>query len=182
MGFLFRVSRDQKLDVGFLKLVKFQKWGRVWKCMLFISMGMIMFFVWMSFPSFLTFDALLFFHTKYCREFYGAWASFSRSLISLRRVSTCSSRIRLILSLSLRVLCLAFLSRIYIAVASLLNGLIDILLDFYVLCPWNFSFFISLSFFLCRDLCTDIWLVGRLRRWLETKEIGPKVSFIILVF
>ena len=93
-----------------------------------------------------------------------------------------SSRIRLILSLSLCVLCLAFLSRIYIAVASLLNGLIDILLDFYVLCPWNFSFFISLSFFLCRDLCTDIWLVGRLRRWLETKEIGPKVSFIILVF
>ena len=93
-----------------------------------------------------------------------------------------SSRIRLILSLSLRVLCLAFLSRIYIAVASLLNGMIDILLDFYVLCPWNFSFFISLSFFLCRDLCMDIWLVGRLRRWLETKEIGPKVSFIILVF
>ena len=83
----------------------------------------------------------------------------------------------LILSSSSRVLCLAFLSRIYIAVASLLNGMIDILLDFHVMCPWNFSFFISLSFFLCRDLCTDIWLVWRLRRWLETKEIGPKVSF-----
>ena len=44
MGFLFRVSHDQKLDVGFLKFMKLQKWGRVWKCVLFISMGMMMLF------------------------------------------------------------------------------------------------------------------------------------------
>ena len=51
------------------------------------------------------------------------------------------------------VLCFAFLSRIYIVfMASLLNGMIDILLDFYVLRPWNFSSFISLSSFYFRDI------------------------------
>ena len=80
-------------------------------------------------------------------------------------------------------LCFAFLPRINIVImASLLNGMIDILLDFYVLRPWNFSSFISLSSFYFRDLCTDAWLIWRSRRWLETKEIGPKVSFIILAF
>ena len=80
-------------------------------------------------------------------------------------------------------LCFAFLSRINIVImASLLNGMIDILRVFHVLRPWNFSSFISLSSFYFRDLCTDAWLIWRSRRWLETKEIGPKVSFIILAF
>ena len=83
-------------------------------------------------------------------------------------------------------LCFAFLSRINIVImASLLNGMIDILRDFHVLRPWNFSSFISLSSFYFRDLCTDAWLIWRSRRWLETKEIGPKVSFYhfsVLVF
>ena len=46
-----------------------------------------------------------------------------------------------ILFSSSRVLCFAFLSRIYIAVASLLNGMIDILLDFHVMRPLEFLIF-----------------------------------------
>ena len=88
----------------------------------------------------------------------------------------------LLLFLFLYVLCFAFLSRIYIVMASLLNGMIDILLDFHVMRPWNFTFFISLSSFYCRDIWTDTWHSWRSRRRWETMEIGHKVSFIILVF
>merc|ERR1711911_270819 len=46
-------------------------------------------------------------------------------------------------------LCFAFLLRMNIVImASLLNGMIDILLDFHVLRPWNFSSFTSLSSFI----------------------------------
>ena len=80
------------------------------------------------------------------------------------------------------VLCFAFLSCVHIAMASLPNGMIDILLDFHVMRPWNFTFFISLSSFYCRDIWTDTWHSWRSRRRWETMEIGHKVSFIILVF
>ena len=76
----------------------------------------------------------------------------------------------------------AFWSRIYIVMASLLNGMLDILLDFHDVCPWNFIYFISLSSFYCRDIWRVIGHSWWSRRRWETMEIGHKVSFIILVF
>ena len=58
----------------------------------------------------------------------------------------------LLLFLSSYIFMLRFLSRVYIVMASLLNGMLDILLDFHDVCPWNFIYFISLSSFYCRDI------------------------------
>ena len=65
---------------------------------------------------------------------------------------TCFHVFFLLLFSSSYIFMLRFLLRVYIVMASLLNGMLDILLDFHDVCPWYFIYFISLSSFYCRDI------------------------------